>query len=180
MRTALVAVLAVLLTVMAAGPVAADEPGESDESAQLVREAIALIVNTPGDMEGIEEKVVDALEAPKQEGVDLDLVQQAAALFPTEDMHEVRALLERSIGAQPHMGSRDPLPIGETRGSPGMGMATGAQSGTDVVIDPLAPDRSLSAVDWLGLGGLVALAVIGGLLALRFRPRLLRPEELET
>lgn len=80
-RSIVMATLSFLLAMLvAAGPAAADEPGESDESAQLVREAIALIVNTPGDMEGIEEKIVDALEAPKQQGVDLDLVEEAAAL----------------------------------------------------------------------------------------------------
>ena len=57
-RSILVATLSVVLVVLIpTGTAAADEPGESDESAQLVREAIALIVNTPGDMEGIEEKV---------------------------------------------------------------------------------------------------------------------------
>lgn len=171
MRRSIALVALSLIAVLAvAGPAAADEPGESDESAQLVREAIALIVNTPGDMEGIEEKIVDALEAPKQEGVDLDLVDEAAALFPTEDMHEVRALLERSIGAQPHTGEEDPLPIGETPGSPGVTMATGAETGTNVAIDALEADRDLSGVDGLGLVGLAALAAAGVWLAARFRP----------
>jgi len=165
----LVAAMAVALAL--AGPARANEPGESDESAQLVRQAIALIVNTPGDMEGIEEKIVDASEAPKKDGVALDLVEEAAALFPTEDLHEVRALLERSIGAQPHRGDQDPLPIGETRGTPGMPMATGAQTGTDVAIDALEPDRNLSGSDALGLVALAALAASGVWLALRFRPR---------
>lgn len=177
-KTILVATLSALFALLVgAGPAAADKPGESDESHHLVREAIALIVNTPGDMKGIEEKIVDALEAPKQQGVSLDLVQEAAALFPTEDMHQVRALLERSVGAQPHRGEGDPLPIGETRGMPGIAMATGAQTGTDVVIDPLAPDRELSGGDWLGLVGLVALAAVGGLLAAQLRPRLHHQEE---
>lgn len=167
--------LSVVLT--AAGPAAADEPGESDESAQLVREAIALIVNTPGDMEGIEDKIVDAQEAPNQEGVDLDLVADAEEAFEREDMHEVRALLERSIGAQPHRGDLDPLPIGETRGSPGMPMATGAETGTDVAIDELAPDRSLSGSDGLGLAALAVLTGVGVWLAVRFRPRPHRHEE---
>jgi hypothetical protein len=173
-----VATLSVVLGLLAlAGPAAADEPGESDESTQLVREAIALIVNTPGDMEGIEDKIVDALEAPNQEGVDLDLVAEAEEAFEREDMHEVRALLERSIGAQPHRGDRDPLPIGETRGSPGMPMASGAQTGTDVAIDELAPDRDLSGNDALGLIALVLLAGAGVWLAARFRSRPPRPEE---
>lgn len=172
-----VAAMAAAIALTLAGPAGADEPGESDESAQLVRQAIALIVNTPGDMEGIEEKIVDALEAPKQEGVALDLVEEASALFPTEDMHEVRALLERSIGAQPHRGDQDPLPVGQTRGSPGMEMATGAETGTDVATDALEPDRDLSAADGLGLVALAALAAAGVWLALRFRPRPHHPEE---
>ena len=170
--------LAAVLAVFAlAGPAAADEPGESDESAQLVREAIALIVNTPGDMEGIEDKIVDAQEAPNQEGVDLGLVAEAEEAFEREDMHEVRALLERSIGAQPHRGDQDPLPIGETRGSPGMPMATGAETGIDVVTDELAPDRDRSSSDAIGLPALVLVAAAGVWLAVRFRPRPHRPEE---
>lgn len=171
MRNVIAAALVLALAVLAlAVPAAGDEPGESDESAQLVREAIALIVNTPDDMEGIEDKIVDAQEAPHQEGVDLDLVAQAEAAFEREDMHEVRLLLERSIGAQPHRGNEDPLPIGQSRGSPGMTMATGADTGTDVAIDDLAPDRDRSGADWLGLTALAVLAAGGVWLAARFRP----------
>ena len=111
------------------------------------------------------------METPKRQGFDLDLVEEAAARFPTEDTHGVRALLERSIGAQPHRGGLDPLPIGETRGTPGMTMATGAETGIDVAIDALDPDRDLSGGDWLGLLGLAALATAGVWLAVRFRPR---------
>ena len=168
---------AVLVAFATAGSVIADEPGESDESAQLVREAIALIVNTPGDMEGIEEKVVDALEAPNQDGVDLSLVAGAEDAFGRGDMHEVRLLLERSIGAQPHRGDQDPLPIGETRGSPGMSMATDAATGIDVAIDALEPDRDLSGADVFGLVVLALLAAAGMWLAARFRPRPNRHEE---
>jgi len=170
-KSIVVLTLGLLSLVTAAVPAAADEPGESDESAQLVREAIALIVNTPGDMDAIEDKIVDAQEAPNQDGVDLDLVAEAEEAFEREEMHEVRALLERSVGAQPHPGDQDPLPIGETRGSPGMPMATGAETGTDVAIDDLAPDRDLSGSDGLGLAVLAALAGLGVWLAIRFRPR---------
>ena len=178
-KSIVVIVLAAVLAVpTVAAPAAADEPGESDESAQLVREAIALIVNTPGDMEGIEDKIIDAQEAPNQEGVDLDLVAEAEEAFEREDMHEVRALLERSIGAQPHSGEQDPLPIGETRGAPGMPMATGAETGIDVVTDELEPDRDLSSSDGLGLAARALVAAAGTWLALRVRPRPHRPEEV--
>ena len=174
MRTSVIvasitALFAMLLAL--AMPAAADAPGESDESAQLVREAIALIVNTPGNMDAVDEKIVDAEKAPKQDGVDLDIVRQAGVALQRGDMHQARLLLERSIGAQPHRGASDPLPIGRTRGTPGMTMASGSQSGTDVAIDALAPDRHLSGADWLGLAGLSLLAAIGGWLAARFRPR---------
>src|SRR3546814_11768418 len=121
--------------------------------------------------------MVDAQEAPNQEGVDLALVAEAEEAFEREDIHEVRALLERSIGAQPHRGDQDPLPIGETRASPGMPMATGAETGTDVAIDELEPDRDLSSSDGLGLAALAFVAAAGIWLALRFRPRPHRPEE---
>src|SRR6266545_2677869 len=101
-KSILVFALALFAVLTVASPAAADEPGESDESAQLVREAIALIVNTPGEMDGIEDKIVDAQEAPNQDDVDLDLVADAEEAFEAGDMHEVRSLLERSIGAQPH------------------------------------------------------------------------------
>ena len=169
-RITLVSAIIALAAVAAAGPAAADAPGESDESAQLVRQAIALIVNTPGDMEGIEDKIVDAREAPKQGGVDLDLVGEAEEAFQRGDMHEVRALLERSVGAQPHPGAAEPLPIRQTRGQPGMPMATAAESGTDVAADPLAADRDRSGGDWLALAGLAALTGAGVWLAVRFRP----------
>ena len=170
-RSIVVLAVALFVALTLAAPAGADEPGESDESAQLVRQAIALIVNTPGDMEGIEDKIVDAQEAPNQEDVDLTLVAEAEEAFEREDMHEVRLLLERSIGAQPHSGEQDPLPIGQARGTPGMEMATGAETGTDVVIDELGPDRELSSTDAFGLAGLAVLGALGMWLALRFRPR---------
>ena len=166
-----------MVLVAVGGPATADTPGESDESAHLVREALALIVNTPGNMTAIEEKIDDALKAPKQDGVDLGLVTEAKAAFPPRDMHDVRVLLERSIGAQPHRGPRDPLPIRQTRGSPGMKMATGTETGTDVVVDPLAPDRSRSAGDWFALSAFGVVAAVGVWLAIRFRPR---PHHYET
>ena len=177
-----VAAVPILFIVLVAvgGPAAADTPGESDESAHLVREALALIVNTPANMTAIEEKIDDALKAPKQDGVDLGLVAEAKAAFPPRNMHEVRVLLERSIGAQPHRGPRDPLPIRETRGSPGMKMATGTETGTDVVVDPLAPDRSRPAGDWLALTGFALVAAVGVWLSIRFRPRLSHYEKART
>lgn len=158
------------LLLVTARPARADAPGENEESAQLVRQAIALIVNTPGDMAGIEDKIADARNAARQLGVDLDLLAQAQGAFTIGDMHQVRVLLERSIGAQPHRGNTDPLPIGQTRGQPGMAMATGAETGTDVVADGVPADRYVSGGDLIVVAALVAVAVLGVWLAVRFRP----------
>lgn len=164
MRKVVASLAAVVLLLMVARPAVAGTPGASDESAQLVRQAIALIVNTPGNMVGIKDKIVDAQDAPHREGVavaDVALAQQA---FERGDMHQTRALLERSIGAQPHLGNAEPLPIRQTRG------ATGAQTGIDVVTDGLRPDRDVSGGDVVVLVALLGVAAVGVLLALRFRP----------
>ncbi len=165
--TALLA--SVVLATIALSPAAADEPGESDESAQLVRQAIALIVNTPGNRMEIMDKVADALDAPRQRGVDLGLVRQARTALTEGRLHATRARLERSIGARPHLGTTEPLPIRETRRNPTM--AVGAESGVDVTTGALAPDRTRSPGDWVALAGFAVLGATGVWLALRYRPR---------
>ena len=48
-------------------------------------------------------------------------------------------------------------------------MATGAETGIDVVTDPLAPHRGQTGGDWAALSGLVSLGAFGIYLAIRFR-----------
>ena len=158
----------VLLT--GARSVDADEPGESTVASELVRQAIALIVNTPDDMETIEDKVGDALEVANQVGVDIDLVRQAGDALEQGDLHTARALLERSIGARPHLGATDVAPIGEISEDR---TARGAEPGEAPILDPL----DTSNVD----GGDTAAIVVGAILALagvvlgvRWRPRVAR------
>jgi hypothetical protein len=158
----------VLLT--GARPVNADEPGESTVASELVRQAIALIVNTPDDMETIEDKVGDALEVANQVGVDVDLVRQAGDALEQGDLHSARALLERSIGARPHLGATDVAPIGEISEDR---TARGAEPGEAPILDPL----DTSNVD----GGDTAAIVVGAIIALagvvlgvRWRPRVAR------
>lgn len=153
-----------------ARPVNADEPGESTVASELVRQAIALIVNTPDDMETIEDKVGDALEVANQVGVDIDLVRQAGDALEQGDLHTARALLERSIGARPHLGATDVAPIGEISEDR---TARGAEPGEAPILDPL----DTSDVD----GGDTAAIVVGAILALagvvlgvRWRPRVAR------
>lgn len=150
---------------LAAGPAFAHGDGESDKAGDLVRQAIAHIVHDPNNTMAAAEKIDDAKNAADKEGVDMDLVAQAGDALERGDFHQARTLLERSIGARPHLSGDDPLPIGQTRP-----LATGAETGIDVVTDPLAPHRGLTGGDWAAFAGLVALGALGVYLALRFRP----------
>ena len=65
--------------------------------------------------------------------------------------------------------SSDPQPIPKARP-----LATGAETGIDVVTDPLAPHHGLTGGDWATLSGLVVLGALGVYLAVRFRPHNLK------
>ncbi len=134
-------VVAALLAGLIAAPIAgAHGEGESDESLVLVRQAIALLVNKPGDLMAVKDKMNDGLEARHQEGVNLAMVRQAMDMMPGEqlgsdmmmssgDMMQVRTLLEKSIGARPIVGGEDPVQIGDV--PPPL---TGEDTGTLVVL----------------------------------------------
>ena len=158
---------AVVITVVSGvSRAAADEPGESTVASELVRQAIALIVSTPGNMEAIEDKVGDALEVEDQEGVDVALVRRAAAALEDEGLHEARALLERSIGARPHLGATDVAPIGEVSDDR---MARGAEAGDAPILDPL-DTSDVDGGDAAAIAVGAALALAGVFLGLRWRP----------
>ncbi len=158
--------------------------GEATTKASLlVRQAIALIVNTPRNEMEIEDKINDALDSNDTAGVNLDLVGQAKDKLAAGDLHATRTLLERSIGARPHLSPAMPVAIGSTPAQsasmPGtvidtpngpMQMAVGDQTGSGVAEDPLSVSTDLSGRE---LGALIVsiVAIAGGVvLAIRFRP----------
>jgi hypothetical protein len=148
-----------------AGQAFAHGGNESDKAGDLIRQAIAHIVHDPRNTAAAAEKINDALKAPNKDGVDMDLVVQAQQALTAGDAHQARALLERSIGARSHLDNSDPLPIRQV--GP---LATGADTGINVVIDPLPPDRDTTGSDWVTLSGLFLLGALGVYLAVRFRP----------
>lgn len=164
-RPVVVVLIAVAVTLLGAGQALAHGGDESDKAGDLVRQAIAHIVHDPNDTMAAAEKIDDALNAPNKDGVDIDLVVQAQQALTRGDAHQARALLERSIGARSHLDRSDPLPISQV--GP---LATGAETGIDVVTDPLPPDRDTSGSDWVTLSGLFLLGALGVYLAERFRP----------
>lgn len=165
------AVLGVLLALLVSAPARAHE-GEADiRAADAVRQAIAYLVNDPGDMDLVADKVADALEAEDRSSVDVALVTQARTALRRNDLPAVRALLERSIGAVPDLSGTDVQPILRVpEGEPGVRLATGEQTGTDVVVDPLPGRGGLTGTDWTILGLAAVLAVAGATLAARWRP----------
>ncbi len=163
-------VLLLAVLVWLAVPAWADEPGESDQASVLVRQAIALTVETPDDTMQIQDKVEDALKVDDKEGVNTALVEQASSALAAGDLHQTRNLLERSIGARPHLSGGDVPAIRETSTLGSGGLATGEQTGTNVVTDPLAPRRAMGGGQWAALAASVLLWLLGGWLALRYRP----------
>lgn len=158
----------VTAVVLCAGIVPAFAQGGdgSDNGGTLVRQAIAHLVHDPKNTMGAAEKINAAINAADTSGVDIALVTQAAMTLEQGDSHLARTLLERSIGARPHIGGSDPQPIREVPS-----LAVGADTGIDVVTDPLAPHRKLGGGDPTALLALVALGALGAYLAVRFRPR---------
>lgn len=77
----------------------ADEPDESTVASELVRQAIALIVNTPDNVEAAREKVGDALKVDNREGVDIALVRDADDALAAGDLHQARTLLDEQANA---------------------------------------------------------------------------------
>ena len=185
---------AIVVVVSGIGPALAHEDDEkSGKASDLVRQAIALIVNTPGDVDAIRDKIDDATKAEDTSGVDVTVVARALSAFDSGDLHQARARLEQSIGAQPHLNvdAAEPPPIGETTPttaptgttamnmpdesatgtSPPMTMATGAEPGAELIAESLEVRPHLDGEDWALLAGSIAVGLVGIWLGLRYRPR---------
>lgn len=156
------------LAVITAAPAAWGNEEESGEAAVLVQQAIALLANE-NSAEVVLERIEDAREAPMTEGVDLALVEQAAALveplaeqdaqeLPATVEAQVRRLLEQATGTP---AEAEPV-----------GMVTGIETGTKVVLDEYRPAWGVSDGGDAVLLGLAALSIgLGLLLARRLRPQ---------
>ena len=161
--------LVVLVLIGLAPPGAwADDGDDAADAFTLVRQAIALIVNTPGDETAIDDKVDDALAADDTHNVDLALVSRAKDILAAGDLHQARGLLEQSIGARVHTSTADPVPIG--RPAP----VTGEQTGTLAAIDAMPGRQGLTAADWTLLAICLVTAAFGLVLSARLRSHLPR------
>lgn len=136
-----------------------------------VLQAIAYLVNTPGAMDAIEDKVVDAQAAEDTSGVDLALVRRAQAALEDGDMARTRVLLQQSIGAGADLEGSHMRPILQVPpGAVTVSLATGGETGTTIVTDELLGRGDLTRADLGLLAFAAALAATGLLLSFRYRP----------
>lgn len=130
----------------------AHDDEEIDQASVLVLQAIGFIVNKPGDMDDITDKIDDALDAPEKDGVDMAKVQAAKEALDKEDMETARAQLQESLASVP------------------MESATGEETGTTVVHDALDTRGDVDLVDWVLLVLSALILALGAWLSVRFRP----------
>jgi len=140
--------------VIAPSSASADTGNPSSEGYLLVQQALGHLVHDPGNLGPVLEKVDAALAAPDQDGVSLAELEQAKAALQNGSTAQGRALLQESITVA--LSTLKP--------------ATGDQTGTTVVLEPLPPRGGLTGADW-GVLALSILALLTGLLlAYVFRP----------
>jgi hypothetical protein len=169
--TVILLALVLLIIVLRAAPAFAHGGDDPKDALDAVRQAIAYIVNEPGNMEMITDKVGDAIESQDQTGVDVALVKQAQAAVARNNMTAARVLLERAIGAASDLTGTDVQPILQVpAGQSAAPLATGEQTGTNVVSNPMPGRAGLTGADWALLGVAGLLAAIGAALARRWRP----------
>jgi hypothetical protein len=171
----LVALLVALL--MASSPSAWASEEETTEARLLVLQSISLIANGR-DADVVAERIDDAIQAPDKEGTDLPKVEQALTLVEGRttgeqgraDLARARALLVEAIDIRVATGYGtvpEPGQVGEGIAP----YATGAETGTTVVLDDMVPAKGLSDRGDLVLVILgAAAAALGVVLSRRWRP----------
>lgn len=142
--------------VLPAAPAWAHGEDETTVAYVLIQQALGHLAHGPSHvaMDQAMEKVDDALDTTDNVGVDLVFVKQAQTALEAEDVDRARTLLEQSIQAA----VKDLPP------------ATGAESGTKLVILPLRGRGGLTGQDWLFGAVSLVLLLTGGALAFRYRP----------
>ncbi|MEP7056087.1 MAG: hypothetical protein ABI912_12670 [Actinomycetota bacterium] len=131
--------------------------GETEEGYLLVQQALGHLAHDTS-ASGIDlamEKISDTLSTKDQEGVNVAEVEQAKAALESADVPRGRTLLQHSISEA----------ISQLK------PATGEETGTTVVLEPLRVRGSFAGGEWSVLVLSMLLLVVGVALAYRYRPR---------
>jgi hypothetical protein len=149
--------IAVASIALVAGPAWAHGGQSATEGYVMVQQAIAYLVNEPGP-KGTSEALVrvgNALAAEDQDGVDVPTVAKAQAELKAGNPDAARTLLQDSI----------------SEAIAALKPATGDETGTTKVVSPLQGNGSLTGMDWVLLILSVVVALVGGGVAYRLRPK---------
>lgn len=174
MRGRVLAVVWALILVVAVPQSAAANEEETDDGRLLVVQAVSLIANE-ATLDSIQERIEDVLSAPETAGVDMDKVQEALELVESsagdpELLVRARVALEESVDVRAASGYGEIPAPGEV-GTDMSPYATGAATGTSVVLDPLDPALGISDAGDAVLLVLAALSTVLGLFLIRrWRP----------
>ena len=149
-------VLVLLGSVAFASPAWAHGSGESKEGYILVQQALGHLAHDSGTagVMAAQEKIDDTLATTDQEGVDVSLVKEAQAALTAGDVEAGRTLLQQSIAEA--VSSLPP--------------ATGEETGTSLIPVDLAGRGALTSRAWTFLVLSALLAVVGAVVAVRYRP----------
>ncbi len=146
-----------LATSMSVGPAWAHGGADgAEEGYVMVQQALGHLAQDPSPqgVAAAEAKIQEALSATDQEGVDVTIVREAQAALTAGQTEVAQQTLQKSIADA----------VAQLK------PASGEQTGTTVVGEPLPGRGSLTGTDWT-LGAVSLLLLVAGVgLALRFRP----------
>ena len=130
--------------------------GETEVGYVLVQQALGHLAHdkTSNGVEFSMEKIGDVLKTKDQAGVNIAEVQQAKTALEAGQVVQGQALLQHSI----------------TEAVSKLMPATGEETGTKVVSDPLPGRGALGGTGWAFLGASLLFVLLGGGLAYRFKP----------
>ena len=130
--------------------------GETEVGYILVQQALGHLAHdkTASGIDAAMEKIGDVMATKDQDGVNIAEVEQAKAAMEAGKAVEAQTLLQHSI----------------TQALSKLMPATGEETGTKVVSDPLPGRGSLGGGGWAFLAASLLFLVLGAGLAFRFKP----------
>jgi len=108
---AMIAIVVVGVVALAASPARAHGGADEADAVDLVEQALAIVVNSPGAvgeaLERVETALAEEAEEPTGE-LDIASLEMAAAALETGDLHDAEDALVAALGIDPHADGEEP------------------------------------------------------------------------